>query len=115
MMGLTRKQRACLNFLKAYMTDHNAPPSLEEIAAGLGNSPNSRSNVHRLLNVLEERGHIRRLQHRARAIEIVANESDVVTLSPQVRAEVLAYATRTNTTIQVAANELLAEYLGKVA
>lgn len=114
MMGLTRKQRACLDFLKSYIASHSAPPSLEEISVGLGASPKSRSNVHRLLNVLEERGHIRRLQHRARAIEIIEEGSPVI-LSPHVERAVAEYAERNRTTTQVAANELLAEYLGKVA
>lgn len=69
MIGLTHKQRDCLAFIRAYMAEHGASPSFEEIREGLGLT--SKSGVHRLLQALEERGRIRRLHDRARTIEIV--------------------------------------------
>lgn len=66
---LTRKQRDLLVFLDNYLRRHGMAPSFEEMRCAL--SLRSRSGVHRLLLALEERGHIRRLRNRARAIEIV--------------------------------------------
>jgi repressor LexA len=69
MIGLTHKQRDCLSFIQSYTDEHGASPSFEEMKAGLGLK--SKSGVHRLLDALEERGHIRRMPWRARAIEVV--------------------------------------------
>lgn len=69
MIGLTHKQRDCLAFIRAYMDEHESSPSFEEIREGLGLT--SKSGVHRLIDALVERGHIRRIPSRARAIEIV--------------------------------------------
>lgn len=67
--GLTERQRDCLNYLKAYIAEYGGmAPTMGEIAANLGLS--SKSGVMRLLDSLEERGFIRRLRFRSRAIEI---------------------------------------------
>jgi repressor LexA len=68
-IGLTHKQRDCLSFIQSYTDEHGASPSFEEMKAGLGLK--SKSGVHRLLTALIERGHLRRMEYRARAIEIV--------------------------------------------
>jgi hypothetical protein len=69
-VGITAKQRELFDFIVAN-TDGGVPPSFDEMAAGIG--INSKSGVHRLLTGLEERGFIRRLRNRARAIEIIAS------------------------------------------
>jgi len=66
---LTPRQHEALTFLAAYTREHGYAPSFEEIAEAMNVA--SKSNVHRLLSGLEERGFIRRLRHRQRAIEIV--------------------------------------------
>jgi len=66
---LTRKQSELLNFLKRHMQTHDVPPSFDEMRDALGLA--SKSGVHRLVSGLEERGYIRRLANRARAIEIL--------------------------------------------
>jgi repressor LexA len=66
---LTPRQRETLNFLATYSHEHGYAPSFEEIAAAMQVS--SKSNVSRLLGALEERGFIRRLRHRSRAIEVL--------------------------------------------
>lgn len=68
--GLTRAQFDLLTFIRGYAEDKGYPPSFDEMCEAMGLA--SKSGVHRLLVALEERGAIRRLPHRARAIEIVA-------------------------------------------
>ena len=66
---LTRKQSELLTYLNNYMQQHDVPPSFDEMRDALGLA--SKSGVHRLVSGLEERGYIRRLANRARAIEIL--------------------------------------------
>ncbi len=67
--GVTDKQNACLAFLTQRISETGVAPSVEEIRKHLGLS--SKSPAHRLLAALEARGKIRRMAHRARAIEVV--------------------------------------------
>ena len=66
---LTPRQSDCWVFLAKYTEEHGYAPSFEEMANAL--NVVSKSNIHRLLEALEERGHIRRLRRRSRAIEIL--------------------------------------------
>ena len=66
---LTRKQSELLSYLSGHMQQHDVPPSFDEMRDALGLA--SKSGVHRLVSGLEERGYIRRLANRARAIEIL--------------------------------------------
>ena len=66
---LTRKQSELLTYLSDHMQQHDVPPSFDEMRDALGLA--SKSGVHRLVSGLEERGYIRRLANRARAIEIL--------------------------------------------
>ena len=66
---LTRKQLDLLNFINKRMRQDGVPPSFDEMKEAL--DLRSKSGIHRLITALEERGFIRRLAHRARAIEIV--------------------------------------------
>lgn len=69
MIGLTKKQRELFDFIESYMARNNGvAPSFEEMASAVGLS--AKSGVHRLLTGLEERGFVRRIPHRARALEI---------------------------------------------
>ena len=78
---LTRKQSELLTYLSNHMQQHDVPPSFDEMRDALGLA--SKSGVHRLVSGLEERGYIRRLANRARAIEILkpvtAAAGDVIT------------------------------------
>lgn len=69
MMGLTRKHRDCYELIKRYIAEKGVPPSFDEMKDGLGLK--SKSGIHRIISSLEERGLIRRLHNRARAIEII--------------------------------------------
>ncbi|NNF91403.1 MAG: transcriptional repressor LexA [Boseongicola sp.] len=66
---LTRKQLDLLEFIHKRMQKEGVPPSFDEMKEAL--DLRSKSGIHRLITALEERGFIRRLAHRARAIEIV--------------------------------------------
>lgn len=66
---LTRKQLDLLDFINKRLQRDGVPPSFDEMKEAL--DLRSKSGIHRLITALEERGFIRRLPHRARAIEIV--------------------------------------------
>ena len=66
---LTKKQLELLSFIQKRVRRDGVPPSFDEMKVAL--SLRSKSGIHRLITALEERGFIRRLAHRARAIEIV--------------------------------------------
>ena len=66
---LTRKQLDLLNYINKHLSKDGIPPSFDEMKEAL--DLRSKSGIHRLITALEERGFIRRLAHRARAIEIV--------------------------------------------
>ncbi|GAB4556886.1 MAG: transcriptional repressor LexA [Ruegeria sp.] len=66
---LTKKQLDLLEFIHKRVQADGVPPSFDEMKIAL--DLRSKSGIHRLITALEERGFIRRLAHRARAIEIV--------------------------------------------
>ena len=66
---LTRKQLELLDFINKRIRRDGVPPSFDEMKDAL--DLRSKSGIHRLITALEERGYLRRLPHRARALEIV--------------------------------------------
>lgn len=66
---LTQRQHQLLRFIQSYLDQHGVPPSFEEMRSAL--KLRSKSGIHRLITGLEERGYIRRLAYRARALEVV--------------------------------------------
>lgn len=66
---LTKKQLDLLEFIHKRVQNDGVPPSFDEMKEAL--DLRSKSGIHRLITALEERGFIRRLAHRARALEIV--------------------------------------------
>jgi repressor LexA len=66
---LTRKQHELLLFIHTRIKDTGVSPSFDEMKTALQLA--SKSGVHRLITALEERGFIRRLAHRARALEVL--------------------------------------------
>lgn len=66
---LTKKQLDLLEFIQKRVQRDGVPPSFDEMKEAL--DLRSKSGIHRLITALEERGFIRRLAHRARALEIV--------------------------------------------
>lgn len=66
---LTRKQYDLLKFIHERLKESGVPPSFEEMKEAL--DLRSKSGIHRLITALEERGFIRRLPNRARALEVL--------------------------------------------
>ncbi len=72
---LTKKQHELLLYINEYLTDNGVSPSFDEMKEALGLK--SKSGIHRLITALVERGFIRRLPHRARAVEVMRLPSDM--------------------------------------
>jgi repressor LexA len=66
---LTRKQHELLRFIHERLRESGIPPSFDEMKDAL--DLKSKSGIHRLITALEERGFIRRLPNRARALEVI--------------------------------------------
>ena len=85
---LTKKQKNLLLFINRKSRSTGVSPSYEEMKASL--NLKSKSGIHRLISALEERGFIKRLPHKARALEVVklpetASANDIYnTFSPSV-------------------------------
>lgn len=75
---LTPKQHKLLIFIEEFTKEHGHSPSFEEMRLAVG--LRSKSGVHALVNSLEERGYIRKMAHRARALEVIK----VPAMEPQV-------------------------------
>lgn len=78
---LTSKQQQLLSYIKEHLDQGGVSPSFEEMKEAL--DLKSKSGIHRLISALEERGFIRRLANRARALEIV-KLPDGMALPPRV-------------------------------
>lgn len=77
---LTRKQHQLLLFIHKRLSEDGVSPSFEEMKDALNLA--SKSGVHRLITALEERGFIRRLAHRARALEVLKLPETVTPARP---------------------------------
>ena len=73
---LTRKQHELLAFIQKRIEESGVSPSFDEMKDAL--DLKSKSGIHRLITALEERGFIRRLAHRARALEVLRTADQVV-------------------------------------
>ncbi len=71
---LTRKQHELISFIQVRLEETGISPSFEEMKEAL--DLKSKSGVHRLISALEERGFIRRLPNRARALEVLRQPED---------------------------------------
>ncbi len=72
---LTRKQHELLLFINSHLQAHGISPSFDEMKEALG--LRSKSGIHRLITGLEERGFLKRLPHRARALEVIRLPEEV--------------------------------------
>ena len=85
---LTKKQRNLLIYINKKIRNSGVSPSYEEMKNSLGLK--SKSGIHRLISALEERGFLKRLAHKARALEVIklpetASANDIYnTFSPSV-------------------------------
>lgn len=81
---LTRKQHELIRFIQNRLEETGVSPSFEEMKEAL--DLKSKSGVHRLISALEERGFIRRLPNRARALEVLRQPDDVTRTPPRTAA-----------------------------
>lgn len=81
---LTRKQHELIRFIQDRLEETGVSPSFEEMKEAL--DLKSKSGVHRLISALEERGFIRRLPNRARALEVLRQPDDVSRAAPRAAA-----------------------------
>ena len=106
---LTAKQHELLMFINQRLDESGISPSFEEMKEAL--DLKSKSGVHRLIGALEERGFIRRLVNRARALEVVKmpEGSNVMRLTP-------ARESKPQAVLPIAANDVLEiPFHGKIA
>ena len=83
---LTAKQHELIQFIQKRLEETGISPSFEEMKEAL--DLKSKSGVHRLISALEERGFIRRLPNRARALEVIKQPEDV-TPAPRASADIV--------------------------
>lgn len=105
---LTRKQHELICFISDRLTETGVSPSFEEMKDAL--DLKSKSGVHRLISALEERGFIRRLPNRARALEVIkmperADAAPSAPVAPQIPAA--NPATELSRPLPPAANDVL--------
>ena len=109
---LTKKQKILLMFINKKLRSSGVSPSYEEMKHSL--NLKSKSGIHRLITALEERGFIRRLAHKARALEVIklpetASANDIYnSFSPSVIKGGLDEDKRNNDNIEI-------PVLGKIA
>lgn len=103
---LTRKQHELICFIEDRLAETGISPSFEEMKEALGLK--SKSGVHRLISALEERGFLRRLPNRARALEVVRNpeRGERAKVEP-VEANVLAFPSRAAPRAADVANDII--------
>jgi repressor LexA len=77
---LTRKQHELLMFIHERIKESGVSPSFDEMKEALDLA--SKSGIHRLITALEERGFLRRLPHRARALEVIKLPEQATTAAP---------------------------------
>jgi repressor LexA len=77
---LTRKQHELLMFIHERIKETGVSPSFDEMKEALDLA--SKSGIHRLITALEERGFLRRLPHRARALEVTKLPQQATTAAP---------------------------------
>lgn len=105
---LTAKQHELIRYIQQRLEETGISPSFEEMKDAL--DLKSKSGVHRLISALEERGFIRRLPNRARALEVIKQPEDAVPSAPRARAanDMVAAATRSSSAPQSeAANDVI--------
>jgi repressor LexA len=103
---LTRKQHELITFIQNRLEASGISPSFEEMKEAL--DLKSKSGVHRLISALEERGFIRRLPNRARALEVIKTPEGSVAKAPPKPANANdALAPLRTTALRAAANDVI--------
>ena len=114
---LTRKQHELLMFIHERIQETGVSPSFDEMKEALDLA--SKSGIHRLITALEERGFIRRLAHRARALEVMKLPEQATAGAPRGRAgfkpDVIEGGARTAPVAEPANDVRELPLLGKIA
>lgn len=110
MNGLTRRQQEVLDFIRAYVAEHQYSPTFDEIADFVG--LDSKSGVHRIVHGLVDRGAIRLLPRQARSIEIVQS-GFFGTLPETTRRAIKVLADSRDTTTDAVMRRILNDYVGQ--
>lgn len=111
---LTRKQHELIRFIQVKLEETGVSPSFEEMKEAL--DLKSKSGVHRLISALEERGFIRRLPNRARALEVLKQPEDVSSKAPARMADNVVTLKRPEPARAAPANDVIEIPLhGKIA
>lgn len=112
MMGLTRKQQETFHFIAEHIRHTGLAPTMEELAKGV--HVVSKGRVHEMVNALVERGYLRRIPHRARALEVIA-QAQPLRLRPELDAAVTRYIAQEGISRETFMNECVRAYLGEAA
>ncbi|HEX7874766.1 MAG TPA: transcriptional repressor LexA [Sphingobium sp.] len=102
---LTAKQQQLLLFIKHHLERGGVSPSFEEMKEAL--DLKSKSGIHRLISALEERGFIRRLPNRARALEVLKLPDGLATLPTRTAEAAAPVAKAPSPPIPIAANDII--------
>ena len=105
---LTRKQHELICFIEDRLGESGISPSFEEMKDALGLK--SKSGVHRLISALEERGFLRRLPNRARALQVTRapdRSADVAPCAGSANSTVIAFPSRAAPRPAVIANDVI--------
>ncbi len=105
---LTQKQHDLLVFIDGRLKKDGVSPSYDEMKDALGLA--SKSGIHRLITALEERGFIRRLPHRARALEVLKVPGQNERAAPAVSA-----SASSSNTAEPANDAFEVPFVGKIA
>ena len=92
---LTKKQKELLNHIQSFQAKNGVTPSYEEMKSAL--KLKSKSGIHRLIIALEERGFVKRLAHKARALEVIKNGISNVKVSEKNKNNLVIGKFATNT------------------
>ena len=112
---LTVKQKKLLEYINSFQKKNGVTPSYEEMKAAL--DLKSKSGIHRLILALEERGFLKRLAHKARALEVIKDGISSVKISNQQKKNVVLGNFNTNNHEATNSSQKLSTLpmLGKIA
>lgn len=110
---LTKKQKELLLIIKDRLAKDSVPPSFDEMKEALGLK--SKSGIHRLISGLEERGFIKRLPHRARALEIVRLPENIENRTIKQNKKEKQFVPITTSSISITPNIVSLPLYGRIA
>jgi repressor LexA len=110
---LTRKQTDLLLYINERLQDDGISPSFDEMRDALGLK--SKSGIHRLISGLEERGFIRRLAHRARALEVMRLPESAAANASAPKASMSSPVTTLGRPVAMPANDIELPLYGRIA